>query len=245
MKIHEDKMLPPCPASMSGKNDGYNDLCKVTGEKCPFYEDEGMSICKSKTKCLNHFLKKEYVNQQEIVKLLLSDTKSIKNTSSKKQHKRSSKKHRSSKDYEVFHSTNEFIEEIEDALRKRESQIVDTASKIEEVIDERLLHIADEIIDELPEEISDMNFPTKTFESKSLLDEYKELGTVEEIKALKEKNTEKTPRFCGDVEWNGQPVYHKYVCPSCGRMEELVSEEIFYCVHCGQKIKIDFEEEGE
>ena len=70
------EMLLPCPISRSSNHDAYNDICKATGQQCPYYADEGMSVCKSKTKCLLYFAKRwSSVNRKQVLKLILSDTK--------------------------------------------------------------------------------------------------------------------------------------------------------------------------
>lgn len=79
--------------------------------------------------------------------------------------------------------------------------------------------------------------------SAELLEEYQKLGTVEEFKELKEKNTAKIPHFSGDGCWNGQIVYDTYECPGCGKEYELDYEEYDYCPKCGQRMKIAFAEE--
>lgn len=58
------------------------------------------------------------------------------------------------------------------------------------------------------------------------LDEYKELGTVEELRDAREKQAPKKPT---------ERIYHDGVyigiCPRCGRLSELE----YYCAYCGQK----------
>lgn len=59
--------------------------------------------------------------------------------------------------------------------------------------------------------------------------EYREIGTVEEFKALKEKNEPKKPRFYA----------HNYYCTECGSLvgnNEFQWQRFLYCDHCGQKI---------
>ena len=59
--------------------------------------------------------------------------------------------------------------------------------------------------------------------------EYRELGTVEELKALKEKNT---PMEL--AEHNFQDEVHHYLCPSC---RSIVSCNQNYCEECGQALE--------
>ena len=76
MKNDSEKLIP-CPISKSSNRDEYNDLCRATGQTCPYFIDEGMSVCKSKTKCIMYLAKRwKTVEWKHVVKLLLSDTKS-------------------------------------------------------------------------------------------------------------------------------------------------------------------------
>ncbi len=59
--------------------------------------------------------------------------------------------------------------------------------------------------------------------------EYRELGTVEELKALKEKNT---PMEL--AEHNFKDEVHLYLCPSC---RNIVSFNQNYCEECGQALE--------
>ena len=59
--------------------------------------------------------------------------------------------------------------------------------------------------------------------------EYRELGTVEELKALKEKNT---PMEL--AEHNFQDKVHYHLCPSC---RSIVSCNQNYCEECGQALE--------
>jgi len=83
-----------------------------------------MSVCKSKTKCFNYFVKKKVkVNLKEIIKLIFSDTKTVKNDSKKHSEKNMHKKLRETREYEVSETTNAFIENLENALLKHESAV--------------------------------------------------------------------------------------------------------------------------
>lgn len=44
-------------AKAVNKDIPYKDICKITNAMCPFYEDEGMCVCKSKLKCILYFIK--------------------------------------------------------------------------------------------------------------------------------------------------------------------------------------------
>ena len=58
-------------------------------------------------------------------------------------------------------------------------------------------------------------------EYKTKVQEYSEIGTIEEFKALKEKRTAKSRRI----------VAGKYFCPECGRTADMG-----YCKACGQNL---------
>ncbi|MBR2045254.1 MAG: hypothetical protein IJ958_03865 [Agathobacter sp.] len=69
--------LAICPmATSKSKEDQYKDICKITNFGCPFYDDEGMSVCKSKTKCIQHFKRRikkgKKINHSLMIKLLFS-----------------------------------------------------------------------------------------------------------------------------------------------------------------------------
>ena len=54
---------------------------------------------------------------------------------------------------------------------------------------------------------------------------YHEIGTVEELKALKEKNEPKKPR------WHGH-----HFCPNCNSIVYVNGGKDIYCPKCGQKL---------
>lgn len=59
--------------------------------------------------------------------------------------------------------------------------------------------------------------------------EYLSLGTVEELRALKEKQIAKKPRFYA----------HNYYCTECGNLvgnNEFEWQRFLYCDNCGQKL---------
>lgn len=59
MKDIEEEPLKLCSmATSENLKDRYKHICKVTKHHCPFYEDEGMCVCKSKSKCISHFRKR-------------------------------------------------------------------------------------------------------------------------------------------------------------------------------------------
>lgn len=118
-QMRENEKLVPCPIARSSNNDAYNDICNVTGQPCPYFVDEGMSVCKSKIKCLCYFSKRlGKVNFKEIITLIFSDTKTA-----KKEHRKYTNTIRHSRHAhtdEAKHASvdeNDFMEGIEDALK--------------------------------------------------------------------------------------------------------------------------------
>ena len=71
-------------------------------------------------------------------------------------------------------------------------------------------------------------FPEKWLEE---LKQYRAIGTVEEFKALKEKNEPKKP-----TQFHENEVCLDFICPNC---KEAVYGQPYkpkYCKHCGQKL---------
>lgn len=69
------------------------------------------------------------------------------------------------------------------------------------------------------------------------LKEYKELGTVEELKIAKEKQIPKKPNLEGDgYDDNGNLIYDTWYCPTCNKSYEVDYDDYDYCPNCGQKI---------
>ena len=60
-------------------------------------------------------------------------------------------------------------------------------------------------------------------------EQYRAIGTIDEFKALKEKNTPKEL-----AEHNFQDEVHHYLCPSC---RSIVSCNQNYCEECGQALE--------
>lgn len=61
------------------------------------------------------------------------------------------------------------------------------------------------------------------------LNEYRAIGTIGELKALKEKSEPKKPRFYA----------HNYYCTECGNLVgnyEFEWQRFQYCDKCGQKL---------
>ena len=121
MKEKIEKLVP-CPIARSSNNDAYNDICKATGKPCPYFIDEGMSVCKSKIKCLSYFAKRESgVNLKEAIKLIFSDTKSGVGVKSEYTNTiKPSRNMHKEVEAEANSDANQFMEELETALKSRE-----------------------------------------------------------------------------------------------------------------------------
>ena len=117
--------LLPCPISKSSNHDMYNDICKATGQTCPFYADEGMSVCKNKAKCLAYFAKSgAKVNSEEVMKLIVWDKKSC--AEDKSQYTNTIKRDHSmqkTQSKEKEEESDSFLKELEAALDKHEDPI--------------------------------------------------------------------------------------------------------------------------
>lgn len=140
----ENEKLVPCPIARSSNNDAYNDICSATGNPCPYFVDEGMSVCKSKMKCLCYFLKRlGKVNLKEVVILIFSNTKTA-----KKEHRKYTNTIRHSRHAhtdEAEHANvddNDFMEGLVDALKDHEESRNESAQK--EVTEENDMSVIEE-----------------------------------------------------------------------------------------------------
>ena len=66
--------------------------------------------------------------------------------------------------------------------------------------------------------------------------QYRQIGTVEECRAAVEKQTAKKPDYEGDGYSDGQLVYDTWICPCCGKHYEVDCDSYDYCLNCGQKL---------
>ena len=74
------------------------------------------------------------------------------------------------------------------------------------------------------------------------LQEYKKLGTLEEIiNALEKQKPKKLINFSWVTDLDGRKMYKKGNCPNCG-CKNLLSTETDYCRACGQNLYWDEEE---
>ena len=69
------------------------------------------------------------------------------------------------------------------------------------------------------------------------VEQYRALGTVEELKKAKEKQIAKKPDFEGyGYDCRGTLVYDTWICPNCEADYEVDYEEYECCPKCGQAI---------
>lgn len=74
------------------------------------------------------------------------------------------------------------------------------------------------------------------------LQEYKQLGTLEEVREAVEKQRTKKPTYDGDgYAPDGTFVWDEWICPKCGNRYEVDYDDYDYCPKCGQHI--DWSEE--
>lgn len=76
------------------------------------------------------------------------------------------------------------------------------------------------------------------------IQQYKQLGTLEEIKNDVEKQIPKSPTYDGDgYAPDGTFVWDEWLCPCCGSRFGVDYEEHDYCPNCGQHILWEVEDE--
>ncbi len=130
---NKKQKIVACPISKSSNHDEFNDICKATGQPCPYFADEGMSVCKSKVKCLLYFSKRlTKVNFKEVVNLIFSDTQP-----KTKVAKTSRSKHKTPVEEmdKANEASNAFIEDLEDALKKHEEENIEEGQDENEIDD--------------------------------------------------------------------------------------------------------------
>lgn len=66
--------------------------------------------------------------------------------------------------------------------------------------------------------------------------QYRQIGTVEECREAVKKQIAKKPDYEGDGYSDGQLVYDTWICPSCGKRYEVFYDDYDYCPNCGQKL---------
>ena len=68
--------------------------------------------------------------------------------------------------------------------------------------------------------------------------QYREIGTVEECREAMEKQRPKNPDYEGDGYTDGYMVYDTWICPNCGTRYEVGYDSCAYCPECGKQIDV-------
>ena len=69
------------------------------------------------------------------------------------------------------------------------------------------------------------------------IQQYREIGTVEECRKAVEKQKSKSPTLEGDgYDEDGEMIYDTWICPSCGKDYEIDYDDYEFCPNCGQRI---------
>ena len=66
--------------------------------------------------------------------------------------------------------------------------------------------------------------------------QYRQIGTVEECREAVEKQNGKKPDYEGDGYADGQLIYDTWICPNCEKRYEVDYDDYAFCPDCGQKI---------
>ena len=75
------------------------------------------------------------------------------------------------------------------------------------------------------------------------IQQYQEVGTVEECREAREKQVLKKPDYEGNgYDDKGKLVYDIWICPSCGERYEVDYDDYEHCPKCGQVIDWSKEE---
>lgn len=69
------------------------------------------------------------------------------------------------------------------------------------------------------------------------IQQYREIGAVEECREAVEKQKPKSPTLEGDgYDEDGEMIYDTWICPSCGKDYEIDYDDYDFCPNCGQRI---------
>lgn len=152
MRNRKQKLVA-CPISCSSNHDEFNDICKATGQQCPYFVDEGMSVCKSKAKCLAYFAKNwSIINHEQVAKLIASDTKSYAGRRRKYTNTIKADKHMQvEENHEVNEENNSFMEDLEAALKNHEEANTEMSSHLDG-LEDALKNHDETSIEGVPEE---------------------------------------------------------------------------------------------
>ena len=73
------------------------------------------------------------------------------------------------------------------------------------------------------------------------IQQYREIGTVEECRKAVERQKPKMPDYEGDGYADGEMVYDTWICPNCGKKYEVDYDDYKHCPNCGQAIDENLE----
>ena len=73
------------------------------------------------------------------------------------------------------------------------------------------------------------------------IQQYREVGTVEECREVVERQKPKMPDYEGDGYADGEMVYDIWICPNCGKKYEVDYDDYKHCPNCGQAIDENLE----
>ena len=80
----------------------------------------------------------------------------------------------------------------------------------------------------------DMEMAIKALEE---IQQYREIGSVEECREARERQKPKIPDVWGDgCDNEGNMIYDMYDCPNCGKSYEVDYHDYKFCPKCGQAI---------
>lgn len=69
------------------------------------------------------------------------------------------------------------------------------------------------------------------------IQKYRDIGTVEECREARERQTSERPNIYGDgYDDEGNMIYDMYDCPNCGTTYEIDYDDYDFCPNCGQAI---------
>lgn len=103
--------------------------------------------------------------------------------------------------------------------------LVEAIQALEEIQQYKAIGLTPSMVEDLIK--SCKKHEKNALENAHIVDDYREIGTVEEFKALKEKNEPKKPLHNG-ANW--------YRCPNGCEVRKKAFEKDWYCPKCGQAI---------
>ena len=135
-------------------------------------------------------------------------------------------------------SENQYIKQADDTLREIYKTTISGMQELQALHEQGINLERLKDIDFRKEVVEHINY-MEYMSVKDELEEYKQLGTLEEVREAVEKQQKKKPKtkmLSGDIEW---------WCPSCGESHIMMDSKkgFSHCHHCGQKL--DWSEKDE